>query len=340
MGKFFKYSEKKLQETPCDLCGSGSYFVLAKKAKGNLSTKTCLCKNCGMIFLNPRMSKGDYDDYYKNFYRFHRAELKGKGVGEDEGVEANFNGAKKFGKAWAGEYGKLMLSGLTVDVGSSTGGILYGLREARLDIEILGIEPSLAESQYAEKMGIKTINCLFEDYKGELGRPVSNIFCVQSLNHLLSPSKFLEWSRDNLGEGGRLFLAVKDFGFQCRRSGSIESSVQIDHPYMFTPESLKLFVESRGFKILRMEVDETKTHREINNQKKNGLNTHHIKIIAEKAPLAGKKLDLAAIGRRIYRKQRFLFSGLVLRAYYILFYSRFSPANIWRKNEKNERNRK
>lgn len=318
MGEVFDYSKKKLEKIPCDLCGSQNYFVLAKKAKGGIFAQTCLCKKCGLIFLNPRMSKGDCDDYYKNYYRVHRAELKGKNLDDDRGVAENFRGAVKFGKAWAEEYGRFLLPGLTIDVGSSTGGILYGLKDARTDIEILGIEPSLAESQYAEKMGVKTINCLFEDFKSELAGPVSNIFCVQSLNHLLSPSSFLEWSHKNLKNGGRLFLAVKDFRYQCRRGGSIESGIQIDHPYMFTPETLKLFVESRGFKILQMEVDEFLSKNDIDKNKEGGLSTHHIRIVAEKDSVAPQDLG----SRGFYWKNRIAFSRLAVKIYYYLFYGK------------------
>lgn len=279
----FDYYKKELEYIPCNICGSTDYRIIVKKTVNDLKANTVMCKKCGLIFINPRMKSQDYDDYYMSFYRHDRAAIKNKTYTDD--VEKNFENARKFGKAIIAYMGQYVRKGLTVDVGSSTGGILYGMREARPDLELLGIEPSIDESAYAQSKGVKTIRGLFENINLDLKNKVANVLCVQSLNHLLDPKKFMLWAYEVLEPGGHIFLNVKNWRHQVRRMGKLSSGVQIDHVYMFTPESLKLLCEVTGFEVVYMGVDEGQPQSKIKKQKQDGLNTHHIRIVAKKSKI-------------------------------------------------------
>jgi hypothetical protein len=151
----------------------------------------------------------------------------------------------------------------------------------------------------------------------DLNGKVSNILCVQSLNHLLDPEKFLIWSHNSLIDGGHVFLAVKNWRHQVRRMGKLSSGVQIDHVYMFTPETLSLMCKSAGFEVVYIDVDEGKSQKEIKEQKVNGLNTHHIRIVAKKSKIP-QKLE---IPKNIYIKTRLSLTPLFVRFVYIFKYS-------------------
>ena len=326
MNVSLSYDQATFEDVPCAICGGTDFSVLASRSKNNLGCRTVMCKRCGLIFISPRMTSASYDDYYKYFYRKDRDSIKGTTSEED--VAQNFIGAKKFGHALAETMGQYLHSGLPIDIGSSTGGVLAGLKEARADLELLGVEPSIPESEYAKKMGIRTVTALFENYVKEgTEKNASNIFCVQSLNHLLDPAGFVEWSHRTLRDGGHLFLAVKNFKHQVRRAGSIEGGVQIDHPYMFTPETLRRLVESRGFKVVYLDVDEGKSKQEIAKQRERGLNKHHIRLVAEK----GARLNLVGGGsasehhpsRFVWLKERMAFSRPLIKITYLFRYSRF-----------------
>ncbi len=277
----FNYDKKVLETIPCNICGGTDFKVIARRSTNGLKATTVMCKKCSLVFINPRMSHKDYDDYYMYFYRQDRAAIKNREYVAN--LEKNFESARRFGQAIVKYLGKYIEDGLTIDVGSSTGGILYGIREAGKNIEPLGIEPSIEESDYALSKGIKTIRGLFEDVDIKTEGKASNIICVQSLNHLLDPKKFLLWSHENLKPGGHIFLAVKNWRHQVRRMGKLTSGVQIDHVYMFTPETLSLLCEAAGFKIVYIDVDEGKSQKDIAMQKADGLNTHHIRLVAQKS---------------------------------------------------------
>ena len=291
-----------------------------------------MCRRCGLIFISPRMTREGYDEYYKFHYRLDRNTVKGSSNETD--LAANFAVARKFGQALARRFRKYWGEGLTVDVGSSTGGILAGLKAEVLALKIFGIEPSVTESNYANAHDVPTKTALFEDFKGGLLEPAANILCVQSLNHLLDPKRFLRWSFENLRDGGHIFLAVKNFRHQVRRAGAIEAGVQIDHVYMFTPETLKAMVESVGFKIVAFEVDEGEPQSVLRAQRAEGIPRHHIRLVARKngnglhlkaSPLADLKGDAFKSGRIKWWKLRLSFWLPFVRLVYILKYShRFS----------------
>ncbi len=276
----FNYPNAVKETVICDLCGLDVPKTLSHRSKDGFNVFTSICRNCALVYINPRMTKEEYNRYYQSFYRLDRAAKKGQ---NDHSLEKNFQEARVFGAAFARRFKNYVQPGLVLDVGSSTGGVLQGIRDEVSGVTLLGVEPSVAESEYAREKGIETENCLFEDFLAkEKGVHPKNIFCIQSLNHLLSPRKFIEWSHKTLDNGGFLFLAVKNFRQQVRRAGSFSSDIQIDHPYMFTPETLRVLVESVGFEIVQFETDEHKTKKERAAQRATGLSTQHIRLVGRK----------------------------------------------------------
>ncbi len=319
----FTYDAAKKEKIPCNLCGRRDEVVLSRRTKTGLSATTVMCRNCALIYISPRMTKEGYDEYYKYHYRIHRDAIKGSD--NETKLDLNFEAARKFGKAIANKYDSYIGRGFTVDVGSSTGGILYGLREVIPSLSLFGIEPSVAESDYARAKGVPTETALFEDFRRDLRGKAKNVLCVQSLNHLLDPMGFLHWSHEVLDDDGHLFLAVKNFRHQVRRAGFIEAGIQIDHVYMFIPETLSRMVEAAGFKIVALDVDEKKSAAEISEQKKEGFNIHHIRLVARKIPMTegnnGTKADVS-YNALVYWKNRLAISRLALKLYYGFWYSR------------------
>lgn len=316
----FDYGTMKKEHIICNLCEADDFYALAHRSSDGLPVQACLCKRCGLIYINPRMTKEGYDEYYKYFYREHRARIKG--TNSRAGThEKGFQDAARFGEALGKSLQDYIASrGVTIDVGSNTGGILSGLKKIFPAIDIVGIEPSVEASEFANSKGIKTYNCLFENFPKNEVASVSNILCMQTLNHLLDPKGFMTWAHTTLALHGRLILSVKNFRDQCRRGGSLQSGIQADHVYMFTPETLRLMVESAGFKVLYEDVDEYKTSEELIEQKKAGLSWHHIRIVGEKVESTHDPVVLSQ--PKIVSTLMRQLSWRHIFFYYVLFYSR------------------
>lgn len=253
----FDYNRAEYEKVSCNLCGQDKGEPIGHKDRYGLAVRTVICRNCGLIFISPRMSLADYGSFYMFEYRAlvkkYRSQIKKRKYSPPAGLDLDkmFISSTKFGSEIVERLGSYFSGnqGLTIEVGSSCGGILNALRLARPGLDVLGIEPSPVEANYALSRDINTRVSMFESFDSSVLRlpPVQNILTVRSLNHLLDPSEFINWSYRQLAVGGKLMIVVVDFVEFCRRRGHLRT--QIDHPYMFTNQTLSSLVKKAGFKL-------------------------------------------------------------------------------------------
>lgn len=273
----FPYEQAQYEYVPCNLCGAASNFkVIATRDRYGLLTQTCLCRGCGLIFINPRMTKGWYAKFYETAYRKAIAEHKKKNPVLD--LDKLFAIQERTGVALGEFMGQWFHDGLTIEVGSGVGGVLGGIKKVRPAIEPVGIEPSPKEAVYANTHGVKTYASLFEDFHEALP-PAANVLSSQNLNHLLDPKAFLLWAHKQLRSDGRLILVVQNFRSSASEVGRVLA--QIDHVYMFTPETLLALVRSAGFEPVFFDNPEERGFGGVAVMKKRGLSAH-MRLVAQK----------------------------------------------------------
>lgn len=310
-----------LETVPCRLCGGEKFAVVAEADCVGLPVRTVLCNNCGLIFLDPRPTAAWYRQFYSSLGGRHHEYAASGYTGDAKPIGIGFERARLHGQALAGRLGMHLRPGVTIDVGSSEGGVLAGIGE-RIAITPIGIEPVPAEAEYASRRGIPTHAVLIEDVEAAgIRLPVaSNIVCVKSLNHFLDPSRFFRWAWSALAADGRLMLEVKNFLHQVRRSGRVRSGIQLDHPYMYVPETLTAFVERAGFDILAVDVDEGKAPRELRTQERTGLPAGHVRLAARKTERKPFAAAFASDPRRVALLRHSL-SPLNLYFHYLVHYA-------------------
>lgn len=239
-----EYIRSPKEEIECNLCGSLNVKTIARRDKYCLPVKTVICQRCGLIFISPRMSSERYNSFYMNGeYRRLLKVFKGR----DVSIEKTFSSGRKLGNFLAERLRSYIKEGLVVEVGSSAGGVLTGLKDKIPGIELLGIEPSEDETVFARNKGIRTNQTTLESMD-DLTSAADTIVSVRSLNHFLNPRLFFEWSNRMLNHDGNLIVLVADFTTVCEKRGMLFP--QLDHPYMFTTETLQSFLTSSGFEII------------------------------------------------------------------------------------------
>lgn len=318
------FSGAEFEILPCNLCARDDFSVLADRDARGLAVRTVLCRVCGLIAINPRPTKAWYERYYAVSGGLRR---EYKYAGRDPGKVTGdaFEAARRHGRALAERFSTVIRPGLTIDVGSAEGGLLAGFREV-IAIEPVGIEPTVERAAFAGARGIKTYPALVENISRvapEL-RAAATIICTKSLNHFLDPAYFFRWAHGTLAPDGRILLEVKNFRHQARMSGRIESAIQIDHPFMFVPETISAFVRAAGFELLTLDVDEGNPRDELQNQRASGLPTKHLRIVArktERPPFAGPPPENRGLAHSLARD----LSPTRLRLHYLLHY-----ATIWK----------
>lgn len=315
----FPYDTIEKETIDCNFCGGKDHKILSKKGTDGLALTSVICKNCGLIFINPRMTKEGYKEYYEQEYREKTINNGEAGSGFD--CKKLFDSTIGHGKALA-ELIKpyLKANGPIVEIGSGVGGVLYGLKES-LKRDVIGLEPSQKESEYANSQGIKTYHELMEDHKEKERCAV--VLSTQALNHYLDPKYFFKWAHDSLVDKGIIVLEVMNFRQQLLKAGKYENSVKIDHVYMYTPEVLKDFAESAGFEILHYDADELNKKPRVQ-----GIPHVHIRII-------GRKLNVVPFKKLIINSKNYKKTLYSINRYLIYFKYIFSIRipQIFKKNE-------
>lgn len=272
----------------CDLCGSDDSVIIAKHDKFDLPVQSVICKNCGLIYLNPRPS----DASLKAFY---------EGGGTDDGVYhriTNFDNVEEILKEWFGqdfemtpaerqrlehcrtEYlqlkrlddgkadeetevygtdiGRYLLPYLTPDahafeVGASNGRTLSAFRDI-VGCQVSGVEPKVASCEVArERWGVDLI-AGFSDHPDIPKGAFDIVLILRTINHMVHPLEELRRAYDLLKPGGLIFIGNQDSIEKARFSGFASRTVEIDHMYMFSINTLKAYLQKAGFEILKAEV--------------------------------------------------------------------------------------
>lgn len=318
----FDYHRAEYEELACNFCGRRDWRVLARRDANRLAVETRLCLYCGLIAVNPRMTRDWYGRYYEMEYRRERARAKGRPDAGAADLKQLFEKGERFGRALARLVRSSVRPGFTVEVGSSAGGVLAAFAAEIPNIRPFGIEPSTLEAEYAESRGVPTRVGLFENFAEQL-EPAANIICVRTLNHLLDPRRFLEWAHSALEPGGKLILAVLDFQHSCMKRGTPERAIQIDHVFMYSPEVLEAFVTAAGFDIELSDVPARLPLREFFKLRERGLTGQHMRLVlrrAERKPFADLS-PVAGLGERVsaaFSRPRFFAYSLCFRAYRFL----------------------
>ncbi len=277
----FPYDRADYEEVPCNLCGGTDAETVCERDRNDLRVRSVICRQCGLIYLSPRMTAAWYARYYEVEYRRQTAAYKGRA--QTQNLDAIFAGQLRRG-GWLVE--QLREHNLpppcsALEIGCSTGGLLRALADT-FGTRVLGVEPAPEEAEFARRQGVPAHVGLFEDYQPVSGERFDLVICSQSFNHLLNPRKVAEHVRRCLTPQGVFFLECQDFFHVCRLRGVIHEAVQIDHVYMFVPQTLQAMVERAGLEVLpgSLGVDRWQSPNALRAHRSAGLPSLHARLLA------------------------------------------------------------
>jgi len=235
----------------CNLCGSRDYRVLIEPvvkefdplevmtaSKGIMGTQRIVrCSNCGLVYVNPRVSAKIVDHSYRN----SKDEVYVKG---SAGRQSTFRRYVKKIEKWRRPPGRLL------DIGCAAGFFVHEAGNAGWDAA--GVEPSkwLVEwgiKNLGEKLFAGTLReCRFKEGEFDL------LTMWDVLEHLPDPiSELYECSRI-LRKGGMIIINYPDFGSMLARlMGRRWWFLLSNHLYYFTPDTMRRYLEKAGFEVKR-----------------------------------------------------------------------------------------
>ena len=236
---------RELEEVACNACGSLEQELVANRERFGLPLRTVICKNCGLIYINPRPTKEMYAEFYKSDYR---KAVSGSDEGDDAQFQKEFNFAsyaslpvlKKFLPDWSPK--------TIMELGSSYGGVLSAHLQNYPGSIGFGVEPLLKIGEYArQRTGATIYTSLFEDYKPESRYDL--VILSRTLNHTLDPKENLTKVGYMLTENAIFALILQD-PISNTIHIPFERVTEMTHPYMFTIESIKYLLGLSGLEVV------------------------------------------------------------------------------------------
>jgi len=235
------------EKVPCAICTSNDFETLSLKDRYGLYMPVVICKDCGLIQTNPRMSQESYNEFYNVEYR--------KLYGGQETPTNEFL-VKQYGQGrliyrYVEKYLNEKSDGCqlyVVEIGCGAGGILKyfydkGCRVKGLD---LGEEYiAYGKSVYGFDLSVGTASSLDVNDRPDL------IIYSHVLEHILDPKSELEVIRQFMREGSMLYIEVPGI-FNLAESYKYDflRMMQNAHVYHFSLATLKNLMSSCGYSFI------------------------------------------------------------------------------------------
>ncbi len=242
------YTDKPHESVPCPLCDAQDDYELATVGYPGIPVRNVICKGCGLVRINPRMTKKGYDDFYmEDFFEYlnpygrpHYVNTIEKTTDDTFKTEA-----EKYTIPFVIPYVKE--GGKVLDIGAGFGQILYLLRKLK-HVSIYGIEPDPYSRQVAkEKIGIELSADTIEEFLAKNTEKYDYIHLEQVFEHLLDPLVLLKGIANMLTPEGVLYIGVPG---TYNYAVAPDRFFELAHTYGYTPATLRLFAEKAGLKII------------------------------------------------------------------------------------------
>ena len=230
-------------------CGATEeeFEVLLEEDRYGLPVHTVICKKCGLVMTNPRMTQKWYDYFYKNIFgRLYR------GAENDEDIEQYFEQQKKRGefiyhsvqKMWDSQFQTVL------EIGCSSGGILAVFAEH--GYQVMGIDLDDKFLDFGRKKGVN----LLQGHSSELvsrKQKYDLIILSHVLEHFLDMESELSVISALLNENGKLYIQVP--GIKMIEHGSygfnFQAYLQNAHVRHFCLGTLEDVLGNYGFELIK-----------------------------------------------------------------------------------------
>jgi 2-polyprenyl-3-methyl-5-hydroxy-6-metoxy-1,4-benzoquinol methylase len=229
----------------CNLCGCEHLVEVARRDRYGYPTTLLACARCGLGFLSPRPTHEAYGAFYTDVYRPLVSAYHGRRI-DAETVQAEQ-------RAYAAELAAFV-RGVTgreprsvLDVGGSTG--IVAAAFAGDDTTLTVLDPAPDELAVAAAAGMATVEGFAEDFDPGSRRWELVLLC-QTIDHLLDVGGTLRALRGLLADGGHAFVDVLDVSWVLARTGAIEDSYKIDHPFYLTRLTARAYFARTGFDVV------------------------------------------------------------------------------------------
>lgn len=240
------------EEVVCNLCGENDtdQFCFSKSKYEEDFFQLVKCKNCKLIYVNPRLNVKEMAEGYK----MDPSTIPYYGN--------LFKGRKRQGNLILSHYLKPLLGdkrGSFLEIGAGTGAMLASAKELGFN-NVIGLELNLVAADYArENHGFQMFSeDICEASLDTLPSDIDCVFSYHTFEHLYDPYQAMKNVYDLLKPGGLFVVIVPQINFLPRyiKKGRIDKSGELDasaHVYQFSLNTLSALFKKAGLEIVLAE---------------------------------------------------------------------------------------
>jgi len=191
----------------CNLCGGLDLEELAARDRRGRPLRTTICRQCGLVWSNPRPSDDDIRRYYSREYRL---DYKGRATPSLRHIARSGRGALNRYRALAPH---LRRGDRILDVGAGGGEVVYVLR--KLGFDARGLEPDEQFARHARDVLGVPVDTGFVQDAPLPAQTFDVITMYHALEHVHDPVDVLRTLRRWVKQGGLLVVEVPNVEARC-----------------------------------------------------------------------------------------------------------------------------
>jgi 2-polyprenyl-3-methyl-5-hydroxy-6-metoxy-1,4-benzoquinol methylase len=237
----------EFETVSCAVCGAQAFEYLATKDRYGLYLPVAVCRPCGLVQTNPRMSQKAYTEFYNQEYR--KLYLGSDAPTMEFFERRRHKGAAIFRYLVAhGAFRRPVSESSVLEVGCGSGGVLQYFKE--MGCRVQGIDIGSEYVQFGrDKFGLNL--SVATTAEAALTPPYDVIIYSHVLEHILEPTSELNLARRLLTDAGAIYVEVPGIK-NLRHSYEMDflKYLQNAHVYHFSLATLQELMRVSGLELL------------------------------------------------------------------------------------------
>lgn len=235
------------EKVACAVCGGESFEPFSEKDRFGLQVAVVICRDCGLIQTNPRLTKESFNEFYKTE---HTKLIFGQEKPTKELFLDQYFHAQKIYRYLEKAFPKSPKEMLVLEIGCGAGGILSYFRDQGCQVAGVDLDEeciSFGREKYNLNLQVGTLA------EGGFKRQPDIVIMSHILEHLLNPNEELLIIRALINPDGLVYIEVpgaRNMTF-IHNDMNFLRFLQIAHTYHFSLTTLENILNKNGFEMLK-----------------------------------------------------------------------------------------
>jgi SAM-dependent methyltransferase len=233
----------EMESCACAICSRTDAKTLLTIDSFGFPTRTVECKQCGLVYVNPRPTKPYMENFYRKWFRFFyegRRKVDEEYIRDKSWKEWDASRVRRYSAHLSGKKSVL-------DIGCGAGYFAAQVQQENPDCTVVGIEPDSMMARHAsEKLKLKVHEGFFETFPSTDRFDAISAFHV--IEHLFDLDKFFKFLRDHLQPEGVVIIETPNVAGSWKGIGLFH----IAHLYTFSLRTITNLFLLNGFEVLQV----------------------------------------------------------------------------------------